>query len=121
MLGERIRKVIKDAGIKQIDVCRAIGISPSRFSNYLSDSREPNFETLCKICDCLNINLDDLRSVQKNPLYEALDILSATSEEPVLIVKGIRIEIPIPVAYRVVKDRINTLENTLIPMAANNG
>lgn len=58
MLGNKIRKLIKRKGIKQIDVCRAVGLSPSRLSNYLSGSREPDLETLSRIARFLEVKLD---------------------------------------------------------------
>lgn len=58
MLGKKIRKLIKRKGIKQVDVCRAVGLSPSRLSNYLSGSREPDLETLSRIARFLEVKLD---------------------------------------------------------------
>lgn len=58
MLGNKIRKLIKKKGIKQIDVCRAVGLSPSRLSNYLSGSREPDLETLSRLARFLEVKLD---------------------------------------------------------------
>ncbi|MGE4268623.1 MAG: helix-turn-helix domain-containing protein [Deferribacterales bacterium] len=58
MLGDKIRKLIKRKGIKQIDVCRAVGLSPSRLSNYLSGSREPDLETLSRVARFLEVKLD---------------------------------------------------------------
>lgn len=58
MLGNKIRKLIKRKGIKQIDVCRAVGLSPSRLSNYLSGSREPDLETLSRLARFLEVKLD---------------------------------------------------------------
>lgn len=58
MLGDKIRKLIKKKGIKQIEVCRAVGLSPSRLSNYLSGSREPDLETLSRVARFLEVKLD---------------------------------------------------------------
>ncbi|WP_022852064.1 helix-turn-helix transcriptional regulator [Limisalsivibrio acetivorans] len=58
MIGEKLRRLIKRKGIKQVDVCRAVGLSPSRLSNYLSGSREPDLETLSKIARFLEVKLD---------------------------------------------------------------
>lgn len=58
MIGERLRKLIKRRGFKQVEVCRAVGLSPSRLSNYLSGSREPDLETLSRIAKFLNVKLD---------------------------------------------------------------
>lgn len=58
MIGEKLRRLIKRKGIKQVEVCRAVGLSPSRLSNYLSGSREPDLETLSKIARFLDVKLD---------------------------------------------------------------
>ena len=58
MIGERLRRLIKKRGLKQVEVCRAVGLSPSRLSNYLSGSREPDLETLSKIARFLDVRLD---------------------------------------------------------------
>jgi len=55
--GEKIRQLIKAKGWKQIDVCRAIGLSASRLSNYLSDAREPDIALLAKIAKVLGVGL----------------------------------------------------------------
>lgn len=58
MIGEKLRRLIKRKGIKQVEVCRAVGLSPSRLSNYLSGSREPDLETLSKVARFLDVKLD---------------------------------------------------------------
>lgn len=58
MIGEKLRRLIKRKGIKQVEVCRAVGLSPSRLSNYLSGSREPDLETLSRIARFLEVKLD---------------------------------------------------------------
>jgi len=78
-LSDNIRKEIRKAGIKQVDVCRACGLSPSRLSNYLSGSREPDFETLGDICDFLGVSMDSLRTdtPEITPHDKALSILNS--------------------------------------------
>jgi transcriptional regulator with XRE-family HTH domain len=57
-LGIRLRTAIKHKGVKQIEVCKAVGLSPSRLSNYLSGSREPDFNTLCRVAAYLKKPLE---------------------------------------------------------------
>lgn len=89
-LGQKIRGYIREAGIKQIYVCKALNLSPSRLSNYLSDSREPDFETLGKICDLLGIKVDDLRKDKPETDYigEAITALTESEEFPVIVIRG---------------------------------
>lgn len=57
-LGSKMRTAIRMRGMKQIEVCRAVGLLPSRLSNYLSGSREPDLYTLSKIAAVLNQPLE---------------------------------------------------------------
>ena len=89
-LGQKIRGYIREAGMKQIDVCKALNLSPSRLSNYLSGSREPDFETLGMICDLLGIKVDDLRKdkPETDHIGEAITALTESEELPVMVIRG---------------------------------
>jgi transcriptional regulator with XRE-family HTH domain len=47
--GNKLKLVIRNSGMKQVDVCRELGISQSRLSSYVVGTREPDFELICKI------------------------------------------------------------------------
>ena len=56
-LAEKIRDLISKNGMKQADVCKGLGLSPSRLSNYLSGSREPDLDTLSRLARFLGVGL----------------------------------------------------------------
>ncbi len=66
---ERMRALIKEKGMKQIDVCKALGLSPSRLSNYLSGNRMPSIEILSNFSAYLGVSLDYFNTIP-NPSDE---------------------------------------------------
>ena len=54
-VGARIRERCRDLRISEAEAARRSGISARRFSFYVNDQREPNFETLLAICKALDI------------------------------------------------------------------
>ncbi|TCK58462.1 helix-turn-helix domain-containing protein [Seleniivibrio woodruffii] len=66
---ERMRTLIKEKGMKQIDVCKALGLSPSRLSNYLSGNRMPSIEILSNFSAYLGVSLDYFNTIP-NPSDE---------------------------------------------------
>lgn len=57
-LGQLMKNLIKDSGLKQIRVCEGLNLSPSRLSNYLSGSREPSLKILSEFANFFNCSLD---------------------------------------------------------------
>lgn len=56
-LGSVIKNLISQSGYRQIDFANIMGISASRLSNYINGTRLPDFFTLCKIADILNVSV----------------------------------------------------------------
>ncbi|MGE4318144.1 MAG: helix-turn-helix domain-containing protein [Deferribacterales bacterium] len=65
-LGQLIREHISMSGMNQVRFAFSLGVSPSRLSNYLTGARLPDFFTLCRIADILNVSLDDLNPDNKD-------------------------------------------------------
>ena len=53
---QRIRELIADLGVTQIDFCNKTGIKPSALSNYLNNNRVPRQDAISKIADAYNIS-----------------------------------------------------------------
>lgn len=66
---EKMRTLIKEKGMKQIDVCKALGLSPSRLSNYLSGNRMPSIEILSNFSAYLGVSLEYFNTIP-NPSDE---------------------------------------------------
>ena len=58
-IGENIKKARKNAGLKQKDLAKAIGVSPQMISLYETDSRRPKYETLAKIASAIRRESDN--------------------------------------------------------------
>jgi transcriptional regulator with XRE-family HTH domain len=67
MIGKKLKDLIKERNIKQINLAQHVGISPSRLSNYLSDKREPDLEILAAMALYLSVDLNYFAEVKFDP------------------------------------------------------
>lgn len=58
--GKRLSFILELKDLKNKDLADAINKAPNTVSNYTSDSRNPDLDTLTKIADFLNIKVDFL-------------------------------------------------------------
>lgn len=58
--GKRLSFILELKDLKNKDLADAINKAPNTISNYISDSRNPDLDTLTKIADFLNVNVDFL-------------------------------------------------------------
>lgn len=56
----RLKDFLNDLDITQTELCNTLNIPRNTMSNYCTGRTEPDFETLVKIADALNISLDSL-------------------------------------------------------------
>lgn len=54
--GEAMRERARELGLSDAEVARRAGISPRRYSNYVNEERQPDFDTLLAICEALKIS-----------------------------------------------------------------
>lgn len=52
-VGEILRQRAQELGLTDSEVARRVGISQSRYANYVKDAREPDYTTLVRICRVL--------------------------------------------------------------------
>ena len=57
-LGQKIKEQMKKQGIKAVNLSKATGLSASRLSNYIHDSREPSLKDLETIARALGVDLN---------------------------------------------------------------
>ena len=50
----------EQAGLRQIDVAKEIGLSRQAYCSYENDKREPDLATLCKLADFFEVSIDYL-------------------------------------------------------------
>lgn len=51
----KLKKLLTDKNVEQLEVCKATGISTSSFCHYLSGKRKPKYENLVKIARYFNV------------------------------------------------------------------
>lgn len=78
--GTKIRSLQEDLDLSQQEVSNQIGCSSKVLSNYELDKREPDFETLIKLCDFFNVTADYLLDRTNNPKYFKEMVLNTQSE-----------------------------------------
>ena len=57
---ERLRAAIKQSGIQQKDIAKAIGVSAQTVSKYMKDNIFPALDTFAKLCKFLDVSSDDI-------------------------------------------------------------
>jgi len=86
VLGEQLRKRAKELDLTGAEVARRAGLSPRRYGNYVAGDREPDLQTLVRICRVLTTTSDqvlgfDAKSAKKRSERDRLlDKLMATAE-----------------------------------------
>jgi len=87
VLGEQLRKRAKELDLTGAEVARRAGLIPRRYGNDVTGDREPDLQTLVRICRVLTttpdqvLGFDDARSAKKRSERDRLlDKLMATAE-----------------------------------------
>ena len=60
LMNNRIKEVIRKKGIKQIYICKELGINESVLSLIINGKRKPNQERLKALAKILNVSIKDL-------------------------------------------------------------
>jgi transcriptional regulator with XRE-family HTH domain len=60
VLGEQLRRRAKELDLADAEVARRAGLSPRRYGNYVTGDREPDLQTLVRICKVLATTPDHL-------------------------------------------------------------
>lgn len=58
IFGRRLREVRKSKKLTQIELANMLGISQKSYSHWENNKTFPNFETLIKLVDLLDVSLD---------------------------------------------------------------
>ena len=58
--GERLATVLRIRGVKQNELAKVLYVTPACVCNYVKDRTHPDFTTLNRICDFLEISPDYL-------------------------------------------------------------
>lgn len=60
MLGDRLKELRLNNGLKQSDLLKKFKLSSARYSQYENDKRVPDYELLIKFADFYNVSIDYL-------------------------------------------------------------
>lgn len=67
-IGSRLRARARALGLSDAEIARRLGFGPSRYTNYISDLREPDFATLLRICELLETTPNTILGVGEQAL-----------------------------------------------------
>lgn len=60
----RLRTAIKESGIPQKEIAKAIGVSAQTVSKYMKENIFPALDTLSKLCNYLDVSADYILGVE---------------------------------------------------------
>lgn len=61
---KRLRTAIKESGIPQKEIAKAIGVSAQTVSKYMKENIFPALDTLSKLCNFLDVSADYILGVE---------------------------------------------------------
>jgi transcriptional regulator with XRE-family HTH domain len=60
LFAKRLRERARELGLSDAEVARRAGLAERRYGHYVRGTREPDFETLMRICAVLDVTPNDL-------------------------------------------------------------
>lgn len=64
IITENLRNEIETSGKSKTEIAKAIGVSRSTISQYLSGRAQPTLATLSKLCNFLDCSADDILNIK---------------------------------------------------------
>ena len=64
VITENLRKEIETSGKSKTEIAKAIGVSNSTISQYLSGRAQPTLATLSRLCNFLDCSADDILQIK---------------------------------------------------------
>ena len=74
-IGDRLRARARELELSDSEVARRLGLSQARYANYVAENREPDFETLLRICRVLGVTPNELLGFEARRETERLERL----------------------------------------------
>lgn len=62
----RLKKILKKKGLKQLFLAQAMHTSSVTISSWATGKSMPSVESLIRLCEILDVGLDDLVIIEKN-------------------------------------------------------
>ncbi len=73
LFAKRLRERAGELGLSDAEVARRVGLDERRYGHYVRATREPDFATLLRICDVLDVTPNDLLIPQRPRKVRAQD------------------------------------------------
>ena len=101
---ENLKFIRKSLNFSQKEISNYLKVNPASYSNYETGRRQPDLDTLIKICDFLNIEIDKLLTENlsndinfleniKNVIFNSLDFSKETEDINLDLRKNILLEL----------------------------
>lgn len=74
-IGDRLRSRARELELSDSEVARRLGLNQTRYANYVAETREPDFETLLRICRVLGATPNELLGFEARREPEGLERL----------------------------------------------
>jgi len=74
-LSKKLKQLVKDSGMSQVEFSKAIGVSRTTFTKWITNNQIPKGWQLLKICRVLDITPTDLVDGGENPTEEDIQLL----------------------------------------------
>ena len=85
LFAKRLRERARQLELSDAEVARRAGLSERRYGHYVRGTREPDFQTLLRICDVLDVTPNELllsqKSVKSSPEDRWLSRLTAAARK----------------------------------------
>ena len=86
-LGQNLQARARELGLSDAEVARRLGLGQSRYANYVSGLREPDFETFIKICRVLETEPNTM--LEFVPLPQDQELTSLSLQRCMAALKGL--------------------------------
>ena len=73
IFAKRLRDRARQMNLSDAEVARRAGLAERRYGHYVRGTREPDFATLLRICDVLDLTPNDLLLAEKPPRLAVRD------------------------------------------------
>lgn len=83
----RLKQLRKERGIKQIELCKILGISQGNLSNWENEVYEPDKNSLLKMAEYFGVSVDYLLGRDSSPSQSDFDIFQYDNIHPVHLQK----------------------------------
>ncbi len=83
-ISDNIKFYLNKYGMTQKDLADKIGTKPGAVSKWINKTQAPDVELMPKVCEVLNISLEDLFGIKSDTILsnDELELLKAYKEHP---------------------------------------